>query len=226
MGAVNLTVRNCRFEDIGAGIWTESADSRDFLVSGNLFLGREDPRRLIGWNQAGARTAGIYPSHQLRSFFAIKVYGRGTSLRITPSPIFMMPSTFPPTARQRPKPNYQASSIDIYNNDLHLSNDDFIESDGGSHNIRVYPNRGVNAGHNGYSAQPMFGGLVYFIRNIVYHVPAVGPLKLSVAPAGVLAYHNTMIGEQVAREPSSNIHFGNNLFLGRGYRPNRNVVKQ
>ena len=33
--------------------------------------------RLIGWNQAGQRTAGIYPSHQLRSFFAVKVYGPG-----------------------------------------------------------------------------------------------------------------------------------------------------
>ena len=29
----------------------------------------------IGWNQAGMRSAGIYPSHQLRSFFAVKVYG-------------------------------------------------------------------------------------------------------------------------------------------------------
>jgi hypothetical protein len=73
MGAVALTVRNCRFEDIGVGIWTENADSRDFFISDNLFLGREDQMRLIGWNQAGQRTAGIYPSHQLRSFFAVKV---------------------------------------------------------------------------------------------------------------------------------------------------------
>ena len=68
MGAVALTVRNCRFEDIGVAIWTENADSRDFFISDNLFLGREDQMRLIGWNQAGSRAAGIYPSHQLRSF--------------------------------------------------------------------------------------------------------------------------------------------------------------
>ena len=67
MGAVALTVRNCRFEDVGVGIWTENADSRDFFLTDNLFLGREDQMRLIGWNQAGMRTAGIYPSHQLRS---------------------------------------------------------------------------------------------------------------------------------------------------------------
>jgi hypothetical protein len=53
MGAVALTVRNCRFEDIGVGIWNESADSSDFLISDNLFLGREDRMRVIGWNQAG-----------------------------------------------------------------------------------------------------------------------------------------------------------------------------
>ena len=48
MGAVALTVRNCRFEDIGVGVWTENADSRDFFISDNLFLGREDQMRLIG----------------------------------------------------------------------------------------------------------------------------------------------------------------------------------
>jgi hypothetical protein len=45
----------------------------DFLITDNLFLGREDQMRVIGWNQAGSRAAGIYPSHQLRSFFAVKV---------------------------------------------------------------------------------------------------------------------------------------------------------
>jgi hypothetical protein len=29
LGAVALTVRNCRFEDIGVGVWTENAGSRD-----------------------------------------------------------------------------------------------------------------------------------------------------------------------------------------------------
>ena len=248
MGAANLTVRNCRFEDVGVGIWTESADSRDFFISDNLFLGREDPRRLIGWNQAGQRTAGIYPSHLLRTFFAIKVYGPGHVIAHNAVAYFhdgIDVSTYGPPEDD---PERQASSIDIYNNDIHLTNDDFIESDGGLHNIRVYQNRGVNAAHNGYSAQPVFGGPVYFFRNLLYHVPAGGPFKFSAAPAGVLAYHNTMIGEQTAKEPSSNIHFRNNLFLGKdipnrgimvwanattnyssdynGFRPNRNVAKQ
>jgi hypothetical protein len=248
MGAVALTVRNCRFEDVGVGVWTESADSRDFLISDNLFLGREDQMRMIGWNQAGMRTAGIYPSHQLRSFFAVKVYGPGHVIAHNAIAYFhdgICISTYGPPDDD---PERQASSIDIYNNDIHLSNDDFIESDGGSHNIRVFQNRGVNAAHNGYSAQPMFGGPVYFYRNLLYHVAAGNAFKFNAAPAGILIYHNTLIGEQAAREPYSNAHFRNNLFLGRdvpdrgvmtwanatnsyssdynGFRPNRNVQAQ
>jgi len=248
MGAVALTVRNCRFEDIGVGIWTENAGSRDFFISDNLFLGREDQMRLIGWNQAGSRAAGIYPSHQLRSFFAIKVYGPGHIIAHNAIAYFhdaICISTYGPPADDLEQ---QASSIDIYNNDIHLSNDDFIESDGGSHNIRVYQNRGVNAAHNGYSSQPVFGGPVYFFRNILYHVPGGGAFKMGASPAGILIYHNTLIGEQTAREPYSNAHFRNNLFIGRdmpergvmtwanatasyssdynGFRPNKNVAQQ
>ena len=89
----------------------------------------------------------------------------------------------------RTDPDRRASSIDIYNNDMHMLNDDFVETDGGVHNVRVFNNRGVNAAHGGYSSQPVFGGPVYFIRNILYHVPsgrgvqvlgqAGGPVRLS-----------------------------------------------
>jgi hypothetical protein len=223
MGAVGLTVRNCRFEDVGAGVWTEYAGSSDFLVTDNLFLGREDQMRLIGWNQAGMRTAGIYPSHQLRSFFAVKVYGPGHVIAHNAIAYFhdaICISTYGPPDSD---PDRRASSIDIHNNDIHLSNDDFIESDGGTHNIRIFQNRGVNAAHNGYSAQPMFGGPVYFYRNLLYHVPAGGAFKFNSAPAGLLIYHNTLIGEQTAREPYSNAHFRNNLVLGRNA-PDRGVM--
>jgi len=222
MGAVALTVRNCRFEDIGVGVWTENAHARDFYIADNLFLGREDQMRLIGWNQAGSRAAGIYPSHQLRSFFAVKVYGPGHIIAHNAVAYFhdaICISTYgPPSA----DPELRASSIDIYNNDVHLSNDDFIETDGGAHNIRVFNNRGVNAAHNGYSAQPLFGGPVYFIRNILYHVPGGGAFKFSSKPAGIYAFHNTFVGEQTAADPYSNTHYRNNLFLGRG--SNRGVM--
>ena len=114
-------------------------------------------------------------------------------------------------------PEQRASSIDIYNNDMHMLNDDFVETDGGVHNVRVMNNRGVNAAMGGYSSQPVFGGPVYFIGNLLYHVPTGVSFKFSAKPAGLFVYHNTIIGEQVARDPSSNMHFRNNLFLGRTY---------
>jgi hypothetical protein len=145
-------------------------------------------------------------------------------------------------------PDRRASSIDIYNNDLHMLNDDFIETDGGVHNVRVMNNRGVNAAHGGYSSQPVFGGPVYFIGNLLYHVPSGVAFKFSAKPAGLFVFHNTIIGEQVARDPSANMHFRNNLFLGRdtpdrgimtwanatdtyssdynGFRPNKGVKEQ
>ncbi|MBM3814449.1 MAG: hypothetical protein FJW20_22725 [Acidimicrobiia bacterium] len=222
MGAVGLTVRNCRFEDVGVGVWTENADSRDFYIADNLFLGREDQMRVIGWNQAGQRSAGIYPSHHLRSFFAVKVYGPGHVIAHNSIAYFhdgICISTYGPPDSD---PLRRASSIDIYNNDIHLMNDDFVESDGGVHNIRVFQNRGVNAAHNGYSSQPVFGGPVYFFRNLLYHVPG-GAFKFSSSPAGILAYHNTLVTEQTARDPYSNVHFRNNLFIGRNA-PNRGVM--
>ena len=216
MGAVALTVRNCRFEDVGVGVWTENADSRDFFISDNLFLGREDQMRLIGWNQAGQRAPR---ASTLRTSCEASSPSRSTvpatSSRTTRSPTFTTASASPHTDHRTRIPERRASSIDIYNNDIHLSNDDFIESDGGAHNIRVFQNRGVNAAHNGYSSQPMFGGPVYFFRNILYNVPAGGAFKFNAKPAGILIYHNTLIGEQTARDPYSNAHFRNNLFLGR-----------
>jgi hypothetical protein len=200
---------------------------------------------VIGWNQAGSRSAGIYPSHQLRSFFAIKVYGPGHIIAHNAIAYFHDGICVTTYGTPEDDPERHASSIDIYNNDIHLSNDDFIESDGGVHNIRVFQNRGVNTAHNGYSAQPMFGGPVYFYRNLLYHISG-SAFKFSSFPAGIFAYHNTMIHEQTA-SGYSNAHFRNNLFLGRdtnrgimtwgnatdqyssdynGFRPNPNVRNQ
>jgi hypothetical protein len=66
------------------------------------------------------------------------------------------------------------------------------------HNIRLFQNRGVSAAHNGYSAQPMFGGPVYFYRNLLYHVGNGSAFKLSDS-GGLRMYHNTLINEQRLR---------------------------
>lgn len=248
LGAVGLTVKNCRFENIGFGIWTEYAGSSDFYIADNLFLGRDDRFRLIGWTGPMWASAGAYGSHLLTSYYAIKVYGPGHVIAHNAIAYFHDAIGISTYGTPPQDPDQRASSIDIYNNDMHMLNDDFVETDGGVHNVRVMNNRGVNAAHGGYSAQPVFGGPVYFIGNLLYHVPSGVAFKFSAKPAGLFVYHNTIIGEQVARDPSANMHFRNNLFLGtdtpdrgimiwanatdafssdyNGFRPNRGVAEQ
>ncbi len=66
----------------------------------------------------------------------------------------------------------------------------------------------------------MFGGPVYFMRNIVYDSPEGGALKLTASGAGILIYHNTFLA---AVEPmllaTSNLHFRNNLIVGKSQNP-------
>jgi hypothetical protein len=223
LGAVGLTVKNCRFENVGFGVWTEYAGSSDFYIADNLFLGRDDRFRLIGWTGPLWASAGPYGSHLLTSYYAIKVYGPGHVIAHNAIAYFHDGIGISTYGTPPEDPDRRASSIDIYNNDLHLLNDDFVETDGGVHNVRVMHNRGVNAAQGGYSSQPVFGGPVYFIGNILYHVPSGVAFKFSAKPAGLFVYHNTIIGEQVIRDPSSNMHFRNNLFLGRDT-PDRGIM--
>ncbi|WP_321477959.1 right-handed parallel beta-helix repeat-containing protein [uncultured Paludibaculum sp.] len=223
LGAVGLAVKNCRFENVGFGVWTEYAGSSDFYIADNLILGREDRMRLIGWTYPGAMSAGVYGSHGLKSYYAIKVYGPGHVIAHNAIAYFHDGIGISTYGTPEKDPERRASSIDIYNNDIHLSNDDILETDGGVHNVRVFNNRGVNATHGGYSSQPVFGGPVYFIRNILYNVPGGVAFKFSAKPAGLFVWHNTIIAEQTVRDPSSNMHFRNNLFLGRDT-PNRGIM--
>ena len=138
----------------------------------------------------------------------------------------------------------KAVAIDIYENDIYVTGDDFIEGDGGVHNIRIMRNRGINAAHTGLSAQPIFGGPAYYIRNVIYNTPVA--LKFS-NPAGVVVLHNTLIAENSTNQQVSNARFANNLFLGTdraagiaslggpttystydydGFRPNKGVEQQ
>lgn len=223
IGAVGLTVKNCRFEDVGFGVWTEYAGSSDFYIADNVFLGRNERNLLVGWTGPLWASAGPYGSHEMRSYYAVKVYGPGHVIAHNSVAYFHDAIGISTYGTPESDPDRRASSIDIYNNDMHMSGDDYVETDGGVHNIRVFNNRGVNAAHGGYSSQPVFGGPAYFIRNILYHVPSGVAFKFSAKAAGVFAFHNTIIGEQTAGDPTSNMHYRNNLFMGRGT-PDRGVM--
>ena len=242
-GASNLTVKNCRMEEVGIGVTTEYAGSKNFYIADNIIIGRDDRYRLRGW-----ANPGVYPPNQLNSYIGIRVYGSGHVICHNAVAFFhdgIDVSTYGSPEKEQ---DLKAVAIDIYNNDIHLVADDFIEADGGVHNIRVMRNRGVNAGQCGLSAQPVFGGPAYFIRNVLYHIPNGFAFKFLAKPAGLYVLHNTIVGENRVGDIYSNAHFMNNLFLGsdaprraiavfpiataystydyNGYRPNRNGNNQ
>ena len=204
MGSSGLSVVNCKLEEVGIGVMTHSADSKNYYIADNVFTGRHDPDTLVGWY-------GLEDPSPLTSYYAVKVYGQGHVIchnRIS----FFHDGVCVDTHGLPEGPHKKCVSIDIYGNDIFNMSDDFIEADGGVHNIRIFNNRGFNAYHAGLSAQPVFGGPVYFIRNILYHIPSIS-LKFMIRPAGLFVYHNTICAE-TSINGFSNGHFRNNLFLG------------
>ena len=104
----------------------------------------------------------------------------------------------------------EAVAIDFYENDIYNSGDDIIETDGGVHNVRVLRNRGFNAAASGLSAPPVFGGPIYFVRNVMYNT---GSALKFITSAGTLVYHNTFAADLRMYAPVSTAHLRNNLFL-------------
>ena len=219
LGCSGLTVRNCRFEDVGMGVTTQFAGSKNFYIADNVVLGRDDRSRLIGWQNVGP----AYKPTPIKSYIGLKVFGQGHV--VCHNYVAYFHDAISICTHGAPKPqDPKAVAIDIYNNDIHLMIDDFVETDGGMHNLRVMRNRGFNAAHHGYSAQPVFGGPAYFYRNIGYNVPLGGCIKTGGAsPAGVLVYHNTFVSENSNARGCSNVHFRNNLILGSDH-PERPVL--
>jgi len=194
--------------------------SRNFYIADNVILGREDRDRLHGWTGNWSKYG---PLSDLKSFIAIDINGQGHA--VCHNYIAYFHDAIDVTEQGAPeKEEWKALSIDFYNNDMHMCADDFIEADSSVHNLRAFRNRGFNAGQHAYSAQPIFGGPAYYIRNIAYHIPSGGALKFNIYPAGVIAYHNTFCSEWTTSPPFSNVHFRNNLFLGEDY-PKRPILR-
>jgi hypothetical protein len=212
-GCSGLTVKNCRLEEIGIGVLTEYAGSRNFYIAGNVMLGKHGRTRLQGWNGFWLK---LGPPTTINSYYGVKVYGQGHVVCGNYVAYFHDGIDVCTHGLPDPDENLRAVSIDICHNDIFMTADDFIEADGGVHNIRVFGNRGINSGQHALSAQPIYGGPAYFIRNIVYHAPGGGALKFNNNPAGMIVYHNTFCDEFGWSSGAiySNAHFRNNLFLG------------
>jgi hypothetical protein len=111
----------------------------------------------------------------------------------------------------------RCASIDFHNNELSELTDDGIEMDYSERNTRCFFNRMTNV-FQGISMQPVFGGPVYVLRNVMHNV-GVEPFKLHNSPSGCLIFHNTSVKKgapSVLFTPERVRHCvtRNNLFIG------------
>lgn len=220
LGAVGFTLKNARLENIGRGVYTDWGGARDFYIADNVFIGRNDPNRLMGWIGRTWQNLEGFPQ-PLLSEFAVKFYGSGHVIAYNRVENFhdgIDHATYGDPDGWPDAPVMPVSS-DIIGNDISNVDDNCIEADSAAHNFRIVGNRCFNMAHRALSTQPALGGPIYFIRNIVYHAPEGGALKLTANGTGVLMYNNTLLTEAHQMGPSSNLHFRNNLVLGQGAWP-------
>jgi hypothetical protein len=233
-GSKGLTVKNCRFEDVGMGIFTNYGGSSDFYIADSVFLGRNDPKHLTGWNgpfwAQFEHVAGQQYPPIMESYTAIRLYGPGHVVAhnyvadfhdgIDTDYYGMPDGSHPidgPTYPVKEMWDRRPSSIDIYNNYITNAHDNSIEMDGSMHNVRVMRNMLINSASHPMSTQPSGGGPIYFIRNIVFHAPG-GSTRITNGSPGVLFYNNTVLTETSAGA-GANLHWRNNLMLGTNATP-------
>jgi len=238
-GSKGLAVKKSRFENVGAGVFTNYAGSSRFYIADNTFIGRNDPQHLIGWaGEMWAKFHGvdgqIFPP-KMASYVAVKLYGPGHVVAhnyiadfhdginvetygnpdgsLASGPDIIDGPKYPTREYWDRRP----VAIDFYNNYITNSHDNPIETDGSMHNIRVMRNMLINHPSHAFCNQPTLGGPVYWIRNIAYNLPA-GSTRLTNGAAGVLFYNNTILSETTVAA-ASNIHWRNNLMLGQNAAP-------
>ena len=200
-GASWLTVRRCHISDIYMGFYSYSEHSTHWYLADNVIIGRN-----VNW----------YPRTQDNpAHTGVNIYGRGHVVCHNRIGRFWDCLAIANYGKPPHDLDLQCVAIDFYNNDLFDAVDDGIEADYGCHNIRVFGNRIRNA-HTGLSAQPSYGGPIYFVRNELYSITSLS-LKLHNWCTGLEIYHNTMICARGAFRSYArwqNALLRNNLFLG------------
>src|SRR5262245_22649282 len=229
IGSSGLTIKRTRFENVGRAIYTDWSGSKDYYITDNVIIGRFNPNYLMGFT---GRTWQNLPEFnpKLVSEYAIKVYGSGHVVAYNYIANFHdgvdIATYGNPDGSPNPIRERMPVSIDFYGNDISNVEDNCLEADGGAHNIRIFRNRCFNHGHRALSVQPMFGGPVYFIRNIVYHAPEGGAVKFMASSSGIVVLHNTLIAPvKPMLLAASNVHYRNNLILGRSETPETFAVE-
>ncbi|MHC4874000.1 MAG: chondroitinase-B domain-containing protein [Planctomycetota bacterium] len=176
-----LTIKYCTFIDNGwSGIMLFNTRNRDIYIADNICY--------------GSAKAFIRKKKVLFPYKGIWVAGQGADICYNRTQYHKDGISFLQNIRKTNAVDFaeKGCAIDFYNNDVGQSWDD-NEADGADHNIRFFNNRFVDQAV-GMSAQPIYGGPCYFVRNIVYNITYNTALKLNCEPSGVIALNNTIIG--------------------------------
>jgi hypothetical protein len=217
IGADGFALTHSTIENVGRGIQGDWAGADNYYIADNVFAGRHSTTQLLGWTDDWKD----YPDFPEEisgpggSEYAVKVYGRGHVIAYNDVQHFHDGIDIATYGAPEEDEDLLPVSIDIYGNFLHNFGDNCIEADGGARNIRVFRNICFNSAFGAYSAQTIFGGPAYFIRNVMVSGVSLGG-KLSITPAGVLHINNTYVGEHQDMGAGSNVHFINNLFVSHG----------
>ncbi len=233
-GSKGLTVKDCKFENVNIGVFSNYSGSSNFYIADNRFQGRHDPQRLLGWNGPfWAQFRGVegqqFPP-VMASYGAVRLYGPGHVVAYNYISDFhdgIDIETYgnPDGSHAIDGPHYPTReywdrrpvAIDFYNNYMTNFHDNAFEIDGAMHNVRVMRNMMLNSASHPMCNQPSLGGPVYWIRNIAYHAPG-GSTRLTTGSAGVLFYNNTILTE-TSSGSAGNVHWRNNLMLGENSAP-------
>ncbi|UCF69255.1 MAG: right-handed parallel beta-helix repeat-containing protein [Acidobacteriota bacterium] len=210
--AVGLVLRGLKIDQVSGGVRSEeqpTALDRDWYVVDN---------EIIGWNPLW------YPYSTRENRFShtgIMFYGTGHVVERNSVGKFWDCIAHANTGAGLVTnetvdwQNPPARSNDVAYNELFECYDDGIEADYGFHNLRVISNRITNA-HTALSAQPLYCGPVYFVRNTAFNI-ASNSFKFHNQPSGIEAYHNTFGVHDFALECQAgwiNGRLLNNLMLG------------
>ena len=157
------------------GVFTNYSGSSDFYIADSVFLGRNDPKHLTGWNgafwQQFEHVEGQEFPPVMKSYTGIRLYGPGHVVAHNyvadfhdgiDTEMYGMPDgshpidgpTYPPREFWDRRP----VAIDIYNNYITNAHDNSIEMDGSMHNIRVMRNMLINSASHPMSTQPSSAG--------------------------------------------------------------------
>jgi hypothetical protein len=193
---IGLTVTKCRFENVGYGVFGRVGRSRDFYIADNTFVGRQpekiekDAKGAYNINSefspAAVHVAGqghvVCHNYLTRFFDGLQTINIG-ACEVTVDGGGGGGGEIPIEE--------QTSACDFYNNEIRYVWDNFIEADMSHHNVRMMRNLCVDAVCPAWSNQTVWGGPVYWIRNVSYHCG--GSWKEDLGPKGCMSMHNTFI---------------------------------